>query len=102
MSESSETTRAPVSPRNIYRGRLAPSPTGLLHLGHTATFWTAFQRARAASGTLLLRNENLDPQRSQREFVDAMIEDLAWLGIEWQPPMISQSERLPAYREAFE
>ena len=51
---------------------------------------------------LLLRNEDLDPQRSKQEFVDAMLEDIAWLGIEWQPPMLSQSTRLPAYREAFE
>ena len=85
-----------------YVGRLAPSPTGLLHLGHAATFWTAHERARAAGGVLLLRNEDLDPQRSRREFVDAMIEDLAWLGIEWQPPMVSQSKRIPAYYEAFE
>jgi len=85
-----------------YVGRLAPSPTGLLHLGHAATFWTAHSRARAHRGTLLFRNEDLDPQRSRPEFVDAMLEDLAWLGIVWQPPMISQSERLPAYRAAFE
>lgn len=51
---------------------------------------------------LLLRNEDLDPQRSKQEYVEAMLEDLAWLGIEWQPPMISQSERLPAYRAAFD
>jgi len=85
-----------------YTGRLAPSPTGLLHLGHAATFWSAFTRARDAQGTLLLRNEDLDPQRSRAEFVDAMLEDLAWLGIAWQPPMLSQSERLPFYRAAFE
>jgi len=85
-----------------YTGRLAPSPTGLLHLGHAATFWTASTRARQANGILLLRNEDLDPQRSRLEFVEAMLEDLAWLGIEWQPPMLSQSQRLPAYRQAFE
>jgi glutamyl-tRNA synthetase len=85
-----------------YCGRLAPSPTGLLHLGHAATFWTAYQRAREHHGTLLLRNEDLDPQRSKQRFVDAMIEDLAWLGIEWTPPMIVQSQRLTLYREAFE
>jgi len=85
-----------------YIGRLAPSPTGLLHLGHAATFWTAYQRACAAGGKLLLRNEDLDPQRSQPQFVEAMLEDLAWLGIEWQPPMLSQSTRLDAYREAFD
>lgn len=71
-----------VSP--AYRGRLAPSPTGLLHLGHARTFWTAHARARDAGGTLIFRNEDLDPKRSRREFVAAMIEDLRWLGIEWQ------------------
>src|SRR5215813_10275111 len=85
-----------------YRGRLAPSPTGLLHLGHAATFWTAYQRALERGGTLLYRNEDLDPQRSKQEYVDAMIEDLAWLGIEWAPPVWVQSERVNFYREAFE
>ncbi len=87
---------------NPYIGRLAPSPTGLLHLGHAATFWQAFERAHAANGTLLLRNEDLDPHRSKPEYVKAMLEDLAWLGIEWQPPMLSQSERISLYRNAFE
>jgi glutamyl-tRNA synthetase len=67
-----------------YRGRLAPSPTGLLHLGHARTFLIAAQRALDHQGTLILRNEDLDPQRSRPEFVDAMIEDLRWLGIHWQ------------------
>ncbi len=85
-----------------YIGRLAPSPTGLLHLGHAATFWQAFTRAREQNGTLLLRNEDLDPQRSRLEYVEAMIEDLAWLGVEWQPPVFHQSQRLPLYREALD
>jgi glutamyl-tRNA synthetase len=67
-----------------YRGRLAPSPTGLLHIGHACTFWTAYQRALAHRGTLVLRNEDLDPQRSKAEFAQAMIDDLHWLGIGWQ------------------
>ena len=67
-----------------YRGRLAPSPTGLLHLGHACTFWIAYQRARAANGTLVFRNEDLDPHRSRPEFARAMIEDLRWLGVRWQ------------------
>jgi glutamyl/glutaminyl-tRNA synthetase len=67
-----------------YRGRLAPSPTGLLHLGHACTFWTAYRRAREHGGTLVFRNEDLDPQRSKAEFALAMIEDLRWLGIVWQ------------------
>ena len=91
-----------MSSSDKYVGRLAPSPTGLLHLGHAATFWTAYQRAKEHHGTLLLRNEDLDPQRSKQEFVDAMLEDLAWLGIEWTPPMIVQSERLERYRDSFE
>ena len=66
-----------------YRGRIAPSPTGYLHLGHAATFWTACERARAASGALVFRNEDLDPQRSRPEFASAMLEDLRWLGIRW-------------------
>lgn len=67
-----------------YRGRLAPSPTGLLHTGHACTFWTAYQRALAHNGVLVFRNEDLDPQRSKAEFVQAMMDDLRWLGIRWQ------------------
>jgi glutamyl/glutaminyl-tRNA synthetase len=67
-----------------YRGRLAPSPTGLLHIGHACTFWNAFQRAVTRLGTLVFRSEDLDPQRSKAEFARAMIEDLQWLGIQWQ------------------
>lgn len=83
-------------------GRLAPSPTGLLHVGHARTFWIAAQRARAAGGTLLLRNDDLDRARCRPEFVTAMVEDLRWLGLAWDGPMVSQSERLPLYRAALE
>lgn len=93
-----------------YRGRLAPSPTGYLHLGHACTFWTAQQRAKERGGTLVLRNEDLDRQRCKPEFVTAMLEDLRWFGFEWQAgPDIggphapyTQSERMPLYRAAFE
>lgn len=84
-----------------YVGRLAPSPTGLLHLGHARTFWIAAQRARAANGMLWLRDEDLDPQRSRAEFAQAMREDLRWLGITWDAEM-RQRERLEAYRGAME
>lgn len=67
-----------------YRGRIAPSPTGYLHLGHARTFWTAYERSVAAAGTLVFRNEDLDPQRSRPEYAAAMFEDLRWLGIHWQ------------------
>jgi len=97
-------------PPSSYRGRLAPSPTGLLHLGHARTFWTAYERARSAGGALVLRNEDLDPQRSRPSFVAAMLEDLRWLGIEWhEGPDVggpfapySQSERRAFYLEAWE
>lgn len=70
-------------PSGTYRGRLAPSPTGLLHVGHARTFWTAYERARSAQGALILRNEDLDRQRSRTQFESAMFEDLHWLGIKW-------------------
>ena len=67
-----------------YRGRLAPSPTGYLHLGHARTFWTAFSRCIERKGTLTLRSEDLDHSRVKPEFITAMQEDLRWLGIDWQ------------------
>lgn len=67
-----------------YRGRLAPSPTGYLHVGHARTFWTAWLRAREAGGTLVMRIEDLDPDRSKPEYIEAALEDLHWLGIRWQ------------------
>jgi glutamyl-tRNA synthetase len=93
-----------------YRGRLAPSPTGYLHLGHARTFWTAQQRAQAHGGTLVLRNEDLDSTRFKMEFVPAMIEDLRWFGFEWQEgpdcggpfAPYNQRERMKFYRAALE
>ena len=93
-----------------YRGRLAPSPTGYLHLGHARTFWVAQQRAKANGGELILRNEDLDATRFKMEFVDAMLEDLRWFGFEWsEGPDIggkfapyNQSERMNFYRAALE
>ncbi len=93
-----------------YRGRLAPSPTGLLHLGHARTFWMAQQRARRHNGALVLRNEDLDPARSRPQYVAAMLEDLRWFGFQWQEGPdcggpygpYSQSERRPHYLAAFE
>lgn len=90
-----------VPPSPSYRGRLAPSPTGHLHLGHARTFWTAQERARAAGGELLLRNDDLDAARCRPEFVAAMREDLRWFGLAWREPMVTQSARLPLYRAAL-
>jgi glutamyl-tRNA synthetase len=72
------------SPGSNYRGRLAPSPTGYLHIGHARTFWTAFERSRDAGGTLVMRMEDLDGERSRANFAEAAMEDLRWLGIRWQ------------------
>ena len=92
-----------------YRGRLAPSPTGYLHLGHARTFWIAHQRARAAQGKLVFRNEDLDYQRCKPEFVSAMYEDLRWIGLDWdEGPDVagpfgpySQSQRRSVYLECW-
>ena len=72
------------TPTSGYRGRLAPSPTGYLHVGHARTFWTAWQRARDAGGALVMRMEDLDPDRSRTDYAEAAMEDLRWLGIRWQ------------------
>jgi len=72
------------TPTSNYRGRLAPSPTGYLHVGHARTFWTAWQRARDASGALVMRMEDLDTERSKSIYAEAAYEDLRWLGIRWQ------------------
>ena len=93
-----------------YRGRLAPSRTGLLHIGHARTFWIAAQRAAQRGGQLVLRNEDLDTQRCRPEFVEAMLEDLRWLGIQWSEGPdcggaygpYSQCERRANYLEAWE
>lgn len=85
-----------------YRGRLAPSPTGLLHLGHARTFWIAAERARLAGGKLFLRNDDLDAIRFRLDFVDAMIEDLRWLGLRWEEPVVAQSQHRGLYRAALE
>lgn len=85
-----------------YRGRLAPSPTGLLHLGHARTFWIAAERARQAGGKLFLRNDDLDAIRFRLDFVDAMLEDLRWLGLRWEEPVVAQSQHQALYRAALE
>ena len=99
-----------MSLRSGYRGRLAPSPTGYLHVGHARTFWVAATRAVDAGGELILRNDDLDLDRVRPGFVTASLEDLRWLGLKWtEGPDLggphapySQSERLPLYKAALE
>ena len=78
----------------MYVGRLAPSPTGLLHLGHARTFLVAWWRARNVGGRLLMRLEDLDGPRAKPEFAEAALRDLAWLGLDWDGPNYVQSTGL--------
>lgn len=82
--------------------RFAPSPTGRLHLGHAYSALLAHDFARERDGTFLLRIEDIDPGRARSEHVDAIFEDLIWLGLEWDGEIVYQSERLPLYAEALE
>jgi glutamyl-tRNA synthetase len=75
-------------------GRLAPSPTGLLHLGHARTFLLAWWRARSTGSRLLMRLEDLDGPRVKPELGEAALRDLAWLGLDWDGPSYVQSTGL--------
>ncbi|MBV9747542.1 MAG: tRNA glutamyl-Q(34) synthetase GluQRS [Acetobacteraceae bacterium] len=77
--------------------RFAPSPTGLLHLGHAFAALFAWRRAREAGGRFLLRLEDLDPERCRPEFAAAIEEDLAWLGLDWDGPAREQSAHMADY-----
>jgi glutamyl/glutaminyl-tRNA synthetase len=84
-----------------YRGRIAPSPTGYLHIGHAITFWQAQERCRAAGGEMVLRIEDLDPDRCRQEFCAAIAEDLQWFGLRWDEGPYFQSERRDVYLEPW-
>ena len=78
--------------------RFAPSPTGHLHLGHAYSAYDAWRRAREAGGRFLLRLEDIDPTRCRPQFAAAIVEDLAWLGFDWDGEVRVQSRHLPEYR----
>ena len=91
------------------RGRLAPTPTGFLHVGHARTFALAAERARRDGGTLVYRTEDLDASRCRPEFAEAAMADLRWLGLDWQEgpdvggpggPYV-QSQRQPWFAEVW-
>lgn len=83
-----------------YVTRFAPSPNGYLHLGHAFSALTAFEAARAAGGTMLLRIDDIDSSRAREEYIQAIYEDLKWLGITWPRPARMQSKHLRAYDQA--
>ncbi|HYH21647.1 MAG TPA: tRNA glutamyl-Q(34) synthetase GluQRS [Azospirillum sp.] len=82
--------------------RFAPSPTGHLHLGHAHSALFGWRAAREAGGRFLLRIEDIDPQRCRPEFERDLMEDLAWLGLDWETPVRRQSDHLDDYRVALE
>lgn len=83
-------------------GRFAPSPSGRMHLGNVFAAMLAWLYARQADGELLLRIEDLDPDRCKPEYVMQLRDDLRWLGLDWDREGQPQSQRSEVYREAFE
>jgi len=81
--------------------RFAPSPTGFLHLGHAYSALIGWRVAREAGGRFLLRIEDIDRARCREEFVAAILEDLAWLGLDWDGAVRRQSEHFDDYRAAL-
>jgi glutamyl-Q tRNA(Asp) synthetase len=82
--------------------RFAPSPTGPLHLGSAYAAWFAWNAAREAGGQFLLRIEDLDQTRARPEHEAAILDDLRWLGLDWDGPVVRQSERGAAYAAALD
>ena len=81
--------------------RFAPSPTGLLHLGHVYAAGFAYRAAKADDGQFLARLEDIDATRVRPEYETAIFDDLAWLGMDWQMPVRKQSEHFDDYRSAL-
>lgn len=82
--------------------RFAPSPTGHLHIGHAFSAWTAFQAAVEAEGRFILRMEDIDTVRCKREFEQVVLDDLIWLGLDWEEPVRRQSEHFADYARVLE
>ena len=86
----------------MIRTRFAPSPNGLLHLGHAYAAVVAHDLARARGGEFLLRIEDIDGTRSRAELIPEILADLDWLGLHWDGPVVHQSSRLSSYQAAAE
>ena len=82
-------------------GRFAPSPTGRMHLGNIFTALLAWLSVRSQGGRMLLRIEDLDPQRSRAAYAEQLRRDLGWLGLDWDDEMPPQSTRSPVYATHF-
>jgi len=84
------------------RGRFAPSPSGRMHLGNAFSALLAWLSAKSRGGEMVLRVEDLDPARSRREYIDAILDDLRWLGLDWDIRAEDQSRRGTAYEAALD
>jgi len=82
--------------------RFAPSPTGLLHLGHAFSALTAWEHAKESGRPFLLRIEDIDTTRSRPQFEEAIYRDLRWLGLDWPQPVLRQSERMATYKTTLD
>ncbi len=87
--------------RQAFASRFAPSPTGLLHRGHAFSALTAFEAARKVGGRFVLRIEDIDATRCRPQFEQAIYQDLAWLGLQWETPVLRQSDHLADYFAAL-
>lgn len=97
----SMTAHPPEPTSSTYRGRIAPTPTGDMHIGHARTFVDAWQRAESAGGSVVLRIEDLDPLRCRDEWTQRAIDDLAWLGVRWGEGPVYQSRRRSVYETVW-
>lgn len=102
MRSHSAKMQAPFGEPDVFVTRFAPSPTGRLHLGHAYSALTAWRAARRAGGLFLLRIEDIDPTRCRPAYEAGILEDLAWLGLDWDGPVLRQSEHLNDYAEDIE
>jgi len=96
-----QATALPIPPVGAV-SRFAPSPTGRLHLGHAHAALFAWTLARRAGGRFLVRLEDIDPTRCRPEYAAAALDDLAWLGLDWDGPVRVQSAHLADYRAALD
>ncbi len=96
MVRATEPLSQPMTP--VFR--FAPSPNGLLHLGHALSALTGFELARRTGGRFILRIEDIDTARARPEFAAAIFDDLRWLGLDWEQPVLVQSDHFADYRAA--
>lgn len=101
MANQTDTTIRPATPPRVV-GRFAPTPSGRMHLGNVASCLVAWLSARAAGGRMVLRIEDLDPRAQSRERANLIMDDLRWLGLDWDEGPVYQSERGELYEAAIE